>query len=464
MTPALPELASQPRAEDYAEESEYVYQPPVPPERLAWRVLLVAFAMFCLLSVSAAFGVYFYLFESVIPIPTVLNVAQGTVGITGADLIETVERQQENLTSTVTRISTDSQSQATIQFRDDRIAEDDPLDLIAAVTLQRNTRLTFNRAARPRFEWSSNWQNIRLSELSGQLDVVITGARQGGFLMRIDTEHDLSIELYGNGRYRINATDDETILLNLDGAAALFFADDARSFVPIGQEALARLGNRVIDIRPAMENVLTNAVFTLQDIPEVEGDLPALPPKWGCHADKGSFAMQEFDGRVGIRLRGLDNATSHGEVRCVQPFGSEGLDVTDFDSIRIVTTFNLNYQSLSRCGSLGSECPLMLLIAYDDRVGVTRQWFRGFYYDEPLASEYPTRCASCFQDHLNLNAKAWYTFESENLFNLINEERHPTKLRSIEFYASGHQFDTLIGEMMILVSSADPEQDTEPGA
>ena len=440
------------------EASEYVYEPS-PPERMAWRVLLAAFAMFCLLSASTILGVYFYLFESMAAIPTALQVAQGTVGITDSDLIETVERERKDLTNTVTTISTDSQSQATIQFRDQRTAEDETPDLIAAVTLQRNTRLTFNRAARPRFEWSSNRQTIQLSELSGRLDAVVTGAQEDGFLMSIDTKQGLNIEINRNGRYRIHATDDEVRLLNLAGAASLFFADDAASRrpAPSGQEAVARLGSRVIDVQPSIENILTNAVFSLQDAVDDAGDSPGLPPKWGCRANHGAFTMEEFDGRVGIRLRRLGNVTSPGEARCIQPFGSDGLDVTGFDSIRVVATFHLNYQSLSRCGVEGSECPLMLLITYDDEFGFRRRWFRGFYYDEPVSSDYPSRCASCFQDHLNINAKVWYTFESENLFNLINQERHPARLRSIEFYASGHQFDTSISEMMLLVSSAEAE-------
>ena len=143
MTQALPELAEHPTAENPAEE--YVHQPTIPPERLAWRVMLTAFAVFCLLGASALYGIYFFLFESMIAIPTALQVTQGTVGITGADLIETVEREQEILTNTVTGVSTDSQSQATIQFWDDKVAEDESPGLIAAVTLQRNTYLTFNR-------------------------------------------------------------------------------------------------------------------------------------------------------------------------------------------------------------------------------------------------------------------------------------------------------------------------------
>jgi len=327
------------------ESSEYVYQPSIPPERMAWVVLFIAFVMFCLLSASTVLGIYFFLFESTIPIPTALQVAQGTVGITGADLIERVEREQEDLTNTVTSISTDSQSQATIQFRSHPVAEDEIPDLIAAVTLQRNTLLTFDHASRPRFEWSPNRPYIQLSQLSGQLDIVITGARKKPFLMHIDTKRGLNIDLSQNGRYRIHATDDEVRLLNLDGAASTFFADDAANPNPV-------------------------------------------------------------------------------------PSGQE-----------------------------------VLLITYEsEAVGVERRWFRGFYYDKPLLNDYPLRCDSCFQDHLNINAGVWYTFESDNLFTLLDSSRHPVRLRSIEFYASGHQFDTAISEMMILVSSSEAAPDAQTNA
>ncbi len=454
------------------ESSEYVYQPSIPPERMAWVVLFIAFVMFCLLSASTVLGIYFFLFESTVPIPTALQVAQGTVGITGADLIERVEREQEDLTNTVTSISTDSQSQATIQFRSHPVAEDEIPDLIAAVTLQRNTLLTFDHASRPRFEWSPNRPYIQLSQLSGQLDIVITGARKKPFLMHIDTKRGLNIDLSQNGRYRIHATDDEVRLLNLDGAASTFFADDAANPnpVPSGQEVVIRLGNRSIEIQRSIENILTNAAFSLQDTAEVQGDL--LPPKWGCPSrivpdrpPRGSVTMEKFDGRVVARLRRLDNATSSSGAGCVQLFGSDGLDVTDFDSIHVVATFNLNYQSLIRCGIEGSECPLMLLITYEsEAVGVERRWFRGFYYDKPLLNDYPLRCDSCFQDHLNINAGVWYTFESDNLFTLLDSSRHPVRLRSIEFYASGHQFDTAISEMMILVSSSEAAPDAQTNA
>ena len=445
---------------------DYGYQSNIAPERMAWVALLVAFALFCIMTVSSILGVYYFLFESTISVSVTLRVAQGTVGITGSDLIEAVEREQEDLTSSVTSISTDSQSQATIQFWEQPTDEEDPKpSLMASATLQRNTFVTFNRATSPRFEWGSQPYDIQLSKLSGQLEILIVGAQENDIFFRILTEHGLVIHLNRNGRYSIHATDDEVSLLNLGGEAIIFFEDEFTNnrLVPDGQEVVVRMGNRTIELAPSVENVLKNSDYSLQPVTVDENEQAIMPPGWGCrvsqnNSPRGTFTIEEFDGRRVVRLRRLDNATSNGEVGCVQPFGMDGLDVTAYESVRVVSTFLLNYQSLSKCGIAGSECPLMLMVTYDDQFGITRRWFRGFYYDELLSADYPTRCASCLQDHQNINEKVWYTFESDNLFNLLDEERRPTRIRSIEFYASGHQFDTMVSEMMILVSPLEVEQ------
>lgn len=443
----------------YPNEPEFQYQPTISPERMAWGVLLVAFAMFCIVTVSSILGVYFFLFESNVSIPTTLRVARGTVGITGSDMIEAVEREQENLTNQGTSISTDSQSQATIQFWSPIVSPEEQSTVIASATLQRDTFVTFNRALSPRFEWSNNPHRIQLSKLTGQLDIFVMGVADDPFIMQVETEQGVIINLNRAGRYTINATDDEVHLLNLEGEAVIYFADEFSNnrLVPSGDEVIVKLANRSIELKSSFKNVLTNSSFSLQPIALSQDGNPMMPPGWGCRYNqdelpRGTSTLDEFDGRMGIRLKRLDNATSHGEVGCVQPFGVSGLDVTSYESVKIITTFYLNYQSLSKCGTLGSECPLMILVTYDDSLGITRRWFRGFYYDELLSSEYPARCSSCTTDHRNINEKVWYTYESDNLFNLIDEERRPARIRSIEFYASGHQFDTIVSEMGILVS------------
>ena len=453
-------------AEASSNQSEIVYQGSVSPERIAWIALLSAFALFCTVTLTTILGVYYFLFQSTVAMPAMLQVAKGTVGITGTELIETVERENEELTNTVTSISTDSLSQATIQFRDVSDSEAEIVPLLAAVTLQGDTFVTFNYANRPRFEWSQNPQRLQFSRLKGELDILVTGVAEHSFLMDIytddlKTDKGVHVQILDNGRYRLSVSEDEIRLVNLAGDARAFFSDD-RSLdeaVRAGQELVFRVGARSTSVRATSTNALSNAAFSLLDARAGRTRLENIAPQWSCSAlqdqpPEGSFALMEHDGRVGLRLRRLNNAATHGEVSCVYNFEDDGLDVTAYDSLRVLTTFSPIYQSLSLCGKLASECPLMLRIDYEMNSGRNASWLRGFYYEDLVSGEARMRCASCIQDHVDTNQAVWYTFDSENLFNLIAEDDRPAWIRSIEFYASGHQFDTVVSEVALLLGSA----------
>ena len=237
------------------------------------------------------------------------------------------------------------------------------------------------------------------------------------------------------------------------GYATARFADDPLLpfSVADGEQLVLRLGNRAIETGPAPRNLLSNASFSLLQ-PDESSD---TPQQWACAAKQesppgGKFALEEFDGRMGMRLRRLQNATSHGEISCQQLFGG-GEDVAEYASIKLLASFYLNYQSLSQCATQGSECPLMVHLVYEDAFGFTRDWWRGFHYEKEIATDYPTRCSSCQQDHLVINRSGWFTFESENLLSLFAEHERPHRLNSVRFYASGHQFDAAVSEILLLV-------------
>lgn len=448
-----------------SDDSAYDFGDAYTPERTAWIVLLGAFALFCALTLSSAFGVYQYLFRSSVPMPAVLQVSKGTIGITGADLRETVERSSEDLTNTVTSISTDSLSQATIQFRDDTGSEIESAPLLAAVTLQGNTFVTFNHASRPRFDFSREPQRVQFSRLKGQLDVIVTGVGADPFLMDIytddlNTDKGVHFQSVTNGRYRLSVSEDEVRLLNLEGEVSAFFGDDPdlRNAVTPGEELVARIGNRSIRTNENTADILKDGDFSLQSPSIGQLYLPAEPLNWNCDGlpeqdPPGSYSLLEFDGRVGVSLQRYNNATTHGEISCIHEFENEGLDVRSYESLSVLATFKLNYQSLSLCGKEGSECPLMLHITYtmrDSPPDTRGNWFRGFYYEGQATSTHKKICSSCLQEHVDTNPSVWYTFDSGNLLNLIAEDRQPAFINAIRFYASGHQFDTVVSELMLL--------------
>ena len=463
----IAQQAEQVIREAASDQSDFNFNGSASPERIAWIALLGAFLLFGVVTLTSIFGVYNFLFRSTVAMPTVLEVAKGTVGITGADLIEAVEREREELTNTVTGVSTDSLSQATIQFRERNDSDAQSATLLAAVTLQGNTFVTFNYAHRPRFEWSKIPQRVQFSRLTGELDIIVTGIREHPFVMdlytdALSTDRGVHIQLSSNGRYRVNVSEDEVRLLTLKGEAIAFFQDvpELRNTVRIGQELVIRIGNRSSNGgREDTKNLLKDGDFSLQSTSIGQMYFPDEPPNWDCSGKEdqnppGSYSLVNYDGRVGMNLRRHDNATSHGEISCSQVFEEPGLDARELDSLRVLATFSLNQQSLSLCGKLGSECPLMLHINYktDDPAPTDNDddWFRGFYYEEE--SSYKQICASCLQDHVDTNQAVWYTYDSGNLLNLISEDDRPALIKSMRFYASGHQFDTVVSEVMLLAN------------
>ena len=430
---------------------------------MAWLVLLLAFGMFCLLSITTVVAVYAFLFQSSVSIPAVLQVSKGTVGITGSDFVETLERQTSVLANSQ-MISTDSLSQATIQFHD--LALDDQLAprLLAAITLRNDSSVTFERASRPRFDWSIAQQSISLSNLQGALEILVTGAADKTFLLRISTSQDVNVNMNTNGRYRILASDDEVRLVSLAGAASAYFADDTDKVETIdsGQVLLVKLANREFQTQFGAANALSDSSFSLRALNTADAVSPAIPETWNCRITQENFppgilSLESFDGRAGVRLQRLNNATSHGQVNCKYQFAGDGLIVSEYEAIKILATFYLKDQSLSQCGTEGSECPLMIRLDFSDSLPVGRHWIRGFHFEKEVESDFPTRCGTCIQEHLIINKRVWYTFESENLLTLIEEVDRPERLHSIEFYASGHQFDAVIGEVMLLLGDPQTE-------
>lgn len=443
-----------------SDESGSVYSGPLPPGRIAWIVMLAAFALFCTVTLSTVFGVYHYLFRSTVAMSATLQVATGTIGIVpGADPTVVAVRENRELTNSVTGISTDSLSQATILIRESP-AETEAAALLVAVTLQGDTQVTFNIASRPRFEWSQNPLHALFSGVKGELDVLVTGIGDRPFVMDIysddiNSDKGVNIQIRSNGRYRLNVTEDEARVLSLSGEVEAYFRDvaDHRVLARGGQELVARIGARSLSTRATTTSLLKNGSFSLLDDSRA---IRALAD-WQCsitqrQAPPGDYSLVRFDGRVGLRLSRFNNAQSNGEVRCTQTFAGEGLPIEDYDSMRVLTTFRTNYQNLSVCGRAASECPLMLQVSYfTDNARNIRHWYRGFYYADADARK---RCDTCIEDHIDINQGVWYTFDSDNLFNLIADENRPERIKSVSFYASGHQFDTIVSEMILLLGES----------
>lgn len=430
------------------------------PERLAWGVVLTSFAIFCAICIGVTIGSYAFLFQSSVPMSTQLVVGQGTAVITGTDLIPVAEQANRDITNTTAIVSTDSQSQTTISFREP--ANVGSGRLVAAVTLKRSTTLSLRRAQLPRFEWSNARYEMALEGFSGELEILVTDAPGSRFFLSIRTLQGVLIYITGSGRYTLIASETGVEVINQEGQVALVSPDfRVTRSIPNGERGVLRVGSTQVDLFPSYTDLLVNSNFE-----SGTNDNIGMPLAWRCSnvqddLPAGNWDFDVFDvldGRRAMRFVRADNASSHGETRCFQGLpgsGEFGHDVSGYDYLALHVTMFIDYQSLANCGTDGSECPLMVRMDYLDVDGNDRVFLQGFY-SGAIDTSYPTRCTTCgwqYLEHFRINEKAWYTYDSGNLLVLLPDDRIPGAILSVQFYTSGHQYDVYISEVSLRAST-----------
>lgn len=425
------------------------------PQRMAWGVLLMSFAIFCALCVVTGLGVQWFLFQSTIPLVSRMEVGRGTVGITlSSDPREQVARVEYDLSGAVdTTVSTDAQSQAAISFFDaDR--------LVATVTLRSNTSLDLREAVRPRFDWSSNRYDIVLESFAGGIEIFVADNLERNLQMGVRTTNRHWLIFDSGGNYVANASSSQVSVINLDGTAVLIPPDSTEGgAISPGYQAVSSSDYSEVVLSSIYTDLLSNTIFPEDS--EINGSPDETAADlWVCTSGendnpRGDYGTELIEGRIALRLvRGDETTENHGETRCIKWFGQNRFSLDGYDYVALHATFNINEHSLNACGVAGSECPLMLQLDYIDVEDEGRRWFYGFYSRDSLPG-YPLRCntVTCVQDHQQINPQSWFTFDSGNLFDLFRQNQLPLpkSIVSVHFYASGHQYDVYISDLALLV-------------
>jgi len=412
-------------------------------------------------------GLNYVVYQSVVPMPSVLVVGRGTVGMTGPDQIEQVVRSQREVFNSAI-FSTDNQSQATLSFLDQMHNG----RLVAAVTIKRDTTFDLENVSRPRFDISSLSYEIMLQDVSGALDIFIPMELPRSIRLSLNATTGAWVVITAPGQYSVRITTGDIVVDNLDGEAVIIAPDSRAQTIPPGQRGIWNAENETLVVASTYTNLLANSAFEQTnaiDSASAGGTFRELPLIWGCadqpnDAPPGNYGIEWLNGRAAMHLYRGGGANSHGETFCVQsygPPGTPGRDLSEFDFLSLRATFMIRGQSLSACGIAGSECPMMLQLTYMDAFGREQNWYRGFYaYSDPTL-EYPTSCDSCRQDHDVIHMNTWYTFESENLFNSFSTLERPQSIREVRFYASGHEYDVYVSRVSLLAGRTELPTPTE---
>ncbi len=432
------------------------------PGRLAWTVLTIAFLIFCMVTAAAFLGIRWFLFDSTIPMTVVLSVAKDTVAMQ-TSTIEAAERATRILPRDV-QLETDSSSQGYITFVDPFSGQ-----VVASITLLRDSALTIGNAQRPRFEFSSGPYTLNISNLSGNIDVDIVPDIDRVILFDVFSDNGF-IRMSRSGQYSLTGQNGDVSVFNREGDVVIVTEASVTRSIPAGMQGVLSSSIQEIVLSTPMINILPDGTFNTVNPANSE-----LSSAWGCYtlrddssAPEGTYRREVINGRPAMHiLRTSDgdrSAQNHAQTGCLQYLNTvdEPLPVTPFNYLEIRAKMQIRWQPnmLNACGQQGSECPIMIVMTYLDKYGSQRRWIHGFYSRYEQSVGWPLRCDTCAQDHERLNQDTWYTFMSGNLIQLLPEDQRPVAVYSVEFYASGHEYEVLLNEVSLMagtVPQANPE-------
>lgn len=428
-------------------------------ERLAWMTLLGAFAAFIGVCAGLMLLGRYVLFDWTIDLQTEMIVSRGTAGVLRSnDVGERNVREQYTL-DTGDRVSVDELAQSTISFADS-FNED---IVIATLTMHGGSDVHVESATRPRFFGDAAYK-LNLTDISGTVDLVVAEGLERG--IQVDLLGALGeVRVEQPGIYRIVSTANVLSVYTQRGQALL--VNNARSgqIINDGQQGeVSPLGLSTGESPDV--NLVANSTFA--NAPQ-----DGVPPAWGCYSERsqgvdvetplGEYRAVMFQGRDTIQIRRYANAENpellNVETGCEnQSF--RDIDVREYDSLVIRVRMYLVDHSLPGCGEQATECVLMVHLTYRNELdeSITRDLHQGFYIRSSEGLSWPTKCSTCPNTHEHVNGGVWYTFESEDLIQGLTateQELRPVELESIEFYASGHEYEVYVDEVAIIAQDFD---------
>ena len=402
------------------------------PDRLAWTVLLLAFAVFCITLVSVPLGVRWYLLNSTKAEVTAVTSIHGTVlaETRNASLPIPITDGNTSEVEEATRVATDDTSQAILTFFDD-----------STLTLYAQTRLRIRTARSPRFGSSQQPNTIVVELEHGRVRAVPSehSDPQASTGSRFEIVSPQAVVSLSPGSFSVEATADDTQVSARSGQACIE-AGGQQVVVNAGERSLASADSPPSSPLPAEQNLLVNGNFAAP----LEGSWVEyrIEPPGGVVTTSVSVVTTGTETGLRFLSSGRDNL--HSEIGLTQQINKS---VQDFRSLRIQADVRLNRQSLPGGGTLGSEFPLMVHLAYKDADGNDRDWYHGFYDSVP--SQGWLLPASPDNSSDNLVGNLWYPYESPNLFDTLGPAK-PRYLKYIRVYASGWLYDSNVANVTLL--------------
>jgi hypothetical protein len=396
------------------------------PERLAWTVLSVAFATFCVLAVAIPLGVRWYLFNAMTAETTAVTSVRGTVLAQTRKVSLPIPITDGSTTEVeeATSVTTDGTSQAILTFFND-----------STLTLYGETSVRIQETRTPRFSLGHRPDTIIVELERGRVRVATTS--RSSLLFEIHSPQ--AVVSLGEGSFSIEVNEEGTQVTARLGQAQLVAGEDMVSLAA-GERSMVHPGEAPSPPLPAEQNLIANGDFSAP-LGGVWENYKVEPPTGVVTT---SVEITEASNRPVLEFRSQGQDNLHSEIGIIQKVNRS---VQDFDSLRIQLDVSLERQSLSGGGTLGSEFPIMIHLAYKDANGNDRDWYHGFYYTPPpenwLLFDTPDNSSERIPRFL------WYPYESINLFDSLGTAK-PAYIKYIHIYASGWIYQASIADLALL--------------
>ncbi len=396
------------------------------PERLAWTILLSAFAIFCLLSISIPAGVRWYIINATEPFKTEITSVRGTVliGNPTAELTASLVDGSSTTVEESAQIATDDISQAILTFFDD-----------SSLTMYGSTTIALQETHTPRFSISSNPTRIAIEVKEGRVRATSSRGRED-LSFDIHTPHAL-IKL-DQGSFSIEVNEEETQITTRIGQVEVIGPEE-QVRLSEGKRAVVGVHTPLSGPLPAAQNLIRDSEFG-----------PSFRDSWEIYAIDlteevtTTVKVVEFQSRSVLSLSSQGQDNIHTETGVIQQVNK---DVRDFRSLRVFADVRLIRQSLPGGGQLGSEFPIMLHVAYKDANNNDHDWFHGFYYDPPpenyILYNQPDNSSERIARFI------WYPYESVNLLTTLGPAK-PVFIKSIRIYSSGWIYEAMVDNISLL--------------
>jgi hypothetical protein len=413
-----------------------------PRERVAWGVLLVSFAIWLSLLITIPILALRYIDQSRRPMILAIQADEGTVGL--ADALgrrpAVLAGEPPQLVEGQASILTNTPDTASIQ-----IFTPDESELLARMVLYGATNVEITQAESPRFRWSDAAHQVVLMVDAGRLRVALP-PREGRLLeLRVQTPQGGEVLLQEAGQYIVDVSNLETWVVAQEGVAVATSAGGSLSLAS-GEATVLRLDAPPEGPTSTSRNLVVNGDFN-------DGLAGWDAATWDIQRrdqSEGITVVVNTRGENVLRFHRIGEGFAGTEV--FQPIDQ---NVADLESLQLLVTLQVTSQSLEVCGQVGSECPLFVVIDYEDVYGSARSWQQGFYaFGTPIPRYTPDTCLSCgapLNQHVRVPMSELRSWESDNLMEkLAQENMEPRRIDRIRLKAQGHTFETQVFDVALI--------------